>query len=1071
MFRPPDMIQYRRMEEKFCPPARGNEKKATLITADSFFGVFDELIEKLKENGSSPEERSFVFCEEKISLMTERRIAEALGGSFNTEVYSFGNFLRARKRLDNVLSKEGSAMAVKKLLKTARLKCFNAGKTDLAPSLFELIVQLKSAGVAPETLERAAEQTEGILKNKLSDIAEIFGAYEKYLEENSLTDQSGAMAQLPEVIANDEELAGAKVYIIGFTGFTAQIKNAIAALVKKSAETTAILVGGENAYAFVNEAGEVFSRTARFAGASLVYEKYNSEYSEEGAKIANGLFDPKAFAGEKLKTDKVLFFTAENPRKELIKIAGLIKKKVKEGERYKNFTVIVPDPDLYETPVKEAFALYEIPYFFDRAKKPSSHPLVTLITAYAELFRKGFGEKELAAFYKNPLVADDKSFADRFENYLLKYNIRYGNFRRPLDKELAAESEEEFASFEAFRAKICEYLKVFDVERLLTELNAEEKIKAFTERLELLGERVESAVNAQIYEATESVLREIKGILGEEKGMDAAEFKSVFLSGVAAMELSVIPQYNDAVFVGGFKEAALTKADYLFATGLSSEVPAVKADVALLSDGDINALSEIKVLIEPKIRVVNHRLREETALGLSAFDKRLVLSYPIYSGGKKNSRGEILNFAEAAFTMYGVESTGGYITEKQGLNTFAKEAGRFAEGKLSDFTAATSYYRATEGRLAEKVAGYANAEVKERLSFAKEALLKDVTSPTAIEDFYKCPYLFYFRHGLNARTREKGELSGLSVGNLMHEIFKEYVRRIGEAKNDEASCRLFAEIAEKVVSKPEYRIFSSDDERKASLKRTLTECEKFCNRTRSWLKSSGFKPERTEASFGDGTYCAYPAVKLAGGKVRLEGKIDRVDRKGEYFRVIDYKTGAADDSAKLLFSGEKLQLYLYSAAVREKGLKPAGAYYMKIADEYLKSDEETPPLVIGRTAGGTHEEDTQSGERGFSENAEADFLPRNKNGEPETVDENVLSAFIDYAKAVSENAVRSMERGFVAPYPRLGACEYCDFKAVCKEENILARKIGSVNDETIEKAVENSDFAAEQPQASAREEE
>ncbi len=41
------MIQYRRMEEKFCPPERGTEKKATLITADSFFGVFDELIEKL----------------------------------------------------------------------------------------------------------------------------------------------------------------------------------------------------------------------------------------------------------------------------------------------------------------------------------------------------------------------------------------------------------------------------------------------------------------------------------------------------------------------------------------------------------------------------------------------------------------------------------------------------------------------------------------------------------------------------------------------------------------------------------------------------------------------------------------------------------------------------------------------------------------------------------------------------------------------------------------------------------------------------------------------------------------
>lgn len=1059
------MVQYRRMKEKVSPFTCGKEKKAVLITVDSFFGVFDALIEKLKENRKSPQEKNFVFCEEKISLMTERRIAEALGGSFNTEVYSFGNFLRARRKTENVLSKEGSSMVVKKLLKSARMKCFNAGKTDLAPSLFELIVQLKSAGVTPQTLKNATESTEGILKNKLTDIAEIFGEYENYLQNNGLSDQSGSMSLLPEVIENDAELKGAKVYVIGFTGFTAQIKNAIIALMKTSANVTAVLVGGENSYAYVNEAEGAFVRMSKTAGIDLVSQKFKSDFSNEGRVIASGLFDPKAYAAKKFKTEKIRFFVAENPRKELIKIAGLIKKKVNEGARYRDFTVIVPDPALYELPVKEAFLLYEIPYFFDRTEKPLTHPLITLIISYADLFRKGLGEKELAAFYKNPLIAEDKAFADRFENYILKYNIRYGNFRRPLDEDLPAETEEEFAKFEAFRRKICDCLKVFDVTRLLTDINAEEKIKAFTEKLEDCGERVESAVNAQIYEAVTDVLTEIKDILGEEKSMDASEFRSVFLSGVAAMELSVIPQYNDAVFVGRFKEAALTKAKYLFATGLSSEVPAVKADVSLLSDGDINALSEVKVLIEPKIRVVNHRLREETALGLSAFEERLVLSYPVYSGGKKNSRGEILSFAEAVFTLYGVENAGKYITEKEGLNTFAKEAGMFASGRLADFTAATSYYRATEGRNALKIAEYANAEVKERLSYGRETLLKDVTSPTAIEDFYKCPYLFYFRHGLNAGRREKGELSGLSVGNLMHEIFKEYVRRSQNAESEEESHKLFWEIAEKTAVKPEYRIFSSDGERRESLARTLAECEKFCNRTRLWLKSSGFKPEKTEASFGDGAYCAYPAVKLAGGKVRLEGKIDRVDRKGDYFRVTDYKTGAADDSAKLLFSGEKLQLYLYSAAVRESGLIPAGAYYMKISDEYVKADSDKPSLVIGRTASfsagqddeRTEDREAESSERNESEsNAEAEFLPTDKNGKTETITEKTLAAFIDYAKAVSENAVRSMERGFIASSPVGGACEYCDFRAVCKAENVMVRKIGTVNDQTIERAADGA---------------
>lgn len=1041
------------MEENITARAASPAKKINLVSVDSFFGVTDALIEKLKQNPVSPEEKCFVFCEEKISLMTERRIAAALGGSFNTEVYSFGNFLRTRKRLDGVLSKEGSAMAVKKLLKSAKLNCFNAGKADLAPSLFELIVQLKSAGVTPEALFAAERETEGILKNKLKDIAEIFREYENYLAENKLTDQSGVMSELPAVIERDEEIAAVKVYLIGFTGFTAQIKNAIASLIKSAKEVTAILVGGENPFAYVGEAEKAFKKIAASCGERVSRSAYKSGFSAEGAIIAGRLFDPRAFSEKRFETDKVRVFVAENPRKELIKIAGLIKKKVKEGARYRDFTVIIPEPSVYETPVKEAFSLYEIPFFFDSVKKPSSHPLVTLITSFAELFKKGLGKNELAAFYKNPLISADKDFTDRFENYLLKYNIRYGAFRRPLDADLPAEIEDDFDKFEEFRTKICDYIKVFDVERLLTETNAEEKIKSFTEKLEAAGERVEGAVNEQIYDAVKSVLSEIRGILGEEKSLDPAEFKSVFLSGAAAMELSVIPQYNDAVFVGGFKEAALSKAKYLFAAGLSSEVPAVKADVALLSDGDINALSEIKVLVEPKIRVVNQRLMEETALGLASFSERLVLSYPLYSGGKKNMRGEILSFAEAAFTLFGAEDAERYITEKEGLNDFARDAGRFAEGKIFDFTAATAYYKATEGRNAEKITEYANAEIAERLNRNSSVLLKDVTSATAIEDFYKCPYSFFFRHGLNVKPRENGELTGLSVGNLMHEIFKEYVRRTGEIADFGQSHKVFCEVADKVVSKPEYRIFSSDAERRESLSRTLAECEKFCYRTYLWIKDSGFRPERTEASFGDGAYCAYPAVKLAGGRVKIEGKIDRVDRRGDYFRVIDYKTGGAEDSAKKLFTGEKLQLYLYSAAVREKGLKPAGAYYMKIADEYLRAEAEESSLVIGKTVSGL----------GDAENpAAAAYLPKNKNGETESVEEETLCAFIDYAKAVSENAVRAMEKGFIAPSPISGACEYCDYKAMCANANAAERKAGSVSEDTIEKA---ANTAAEEENA------
>lgn len=1028
-------------------------KTVRLTVCDSFFGLFPALNEKLKNRPKDPSSKAFVFCEEKISLMAERSIAGALGGSFNTEVYSFGNFLRKRKKSTDVLSKEGSAMVVKKILGETRLNCFNAGKANLAPSLFELIIQLKSAGVTPLTLAAAAEGTDGILKSKLSDVKEVFSAYESYLKERGLSDQSGAITELPEIIEKDEEIVSADVYIMGFTGFTEQMRRVIRALIKRAESVTAILTGGKNTFAYVNETPDMFLRTAKSVGAEVIKEDYKSAFPVEGKAIAERLFNPLSESLPLIKTDKVRTFAAESARSEIMRIAGLIKEKTLSGARYRDFTIIVPSVQIYQSAIKEIFARYEIPYFLDDKKNPSAHPLVTLIVAYTEVFRKGFTAENLSAFYKNPLIAEDKDFADRFENYVIRYNVNYSGFKKPFV--LPSEREEDLAEFEKFRKEICGYFEEFNVTALLEKTRAEEKIKAYTLKLSACGEGVESAVNDQIYAAVTAVLEEIKRILGEEKNISPRDFKSVFTSGVQAMELSVIPQYNDAVFIGGFKEAALYPAKYLFAAGLTSDVPAVKEDVALLSDGDINALAEVKVLVEPEIRVVNHRAREETALGLSAFTDRLVLSYPLFSGGKKNARSEIFLYFEKAFTLFGVPETKGYLTEKQGLNTFAKEAGKFADGETSDFSLPTAYYRAVNGGLAEKVCEYANAEIKERLVSCKEVLLKDVTSPTAIEDFYRCPYRFFLRHGLRAIERRTGEMDGLSAGNLMHEILRGYLYGIKNVHDKQSSSELFKSVSEKVLARPEYASFTADEEQTEGLRRVLSECEKFCYKNYLWLSASDFKPKKLEAKFGKG--CDYPEIPLLGGSVNLEGKIDRVDEYDKYFRVIDYKTGKAEDSAKKLFSGEKLQLYLYSASVRAKGLIPAGAYYMPISEGYKKPGEKESPLVTGKTVG--EETVLFAQDHNFKNGTGGGFIPEDKSGAAETIGKSTMNAYVDYALAVSENAVKELSGGYINRTPAEKACEYCEFVSLCSFDKPAERKVSSVNDETIEQAVKGEENA------------
>ena len=94
-----------------------------LLLTDSYYEIFNVLSTSLKGKANSLDGRNLIFCEEKISLMAERKICADFGGTFNTDVYSFGNFLRVNKYLDGVLSKEGSAMVVKRILSTISLGC------------------------------------------------------------------------------------------------------------------------------------------------------------------------------------------------------------------------------------------------------------------------------------------------------------------------------------------------------------------------------------------------------------------------------------------------------------------------------------------------------------------------------------------------------------------------------------------------------------------------------------------------------------------------------------------------------------------------------------------------------------------------------------------------------------------------------------------------------------------------------------------------------------------------------------------------------------------------------------
>ncbi|MBQ9756527.1 MAG: hypothetical protein IJV99_02905, partial [Clostridia bacterium] len=639
-----------------------------IICTDAYSDLFPVLVKELEGKVNSVEGKNLIFCEEKISLMAERAIVSRFNGSFNTQVYSFGNYFRSKRPNGKTLSKEGSAMAVKRVLSSVKLDAFKPSRATLAPSLFELIIQLKSAKVGVEELERATNECSGVLKSKLKDVTEVYKGYENFIKENGFDDQSSMLNYLPEIIENDQDIKGADVYIVGFNGWTSQLRAGIVALLRNARSVTAILVSGANEMVYVGETEQAFISACQTAGVPFIKQNASPSLEIEGKIISENLFNPTGFKG-KYNTEKVFISTAENKYDECEQVARIARALVLNGKcRYKNITVAIPDINGYREELEKAFTKLEVPFFLDEKKKVGAHPLVRLAISYLEIKRKNMQRSVVTDFFKNPLFTADKKLADEFDNYILRYNVNYSRFKKPFN--FPHDGEYTLEQLNAFREKLVECQNAPNIKTLFDMLSVKERLVELSERLNELVELEERAINEQIYDKVITLADEMDSILGGVN-LSLPEIKEILLSGFSAMELSIIPQYNDAVFVGGYKQTALAKADYLFALGLTQDVPSIRNDVALLSDGDISVLEEIKVMVEPKIRVVNHREREHVALALSAFNKGLFVSYPLTAiNGDKAFKGEVFSFIENTFTTKKPKNLSGYTTYKDGLSTF-----------------------------------------------------------------------------------------------------------------------------------------------------------------------------------------------------------------------------------------------------------------------------------------------------------------------------------------------------------------------------------------------------------------
>jgi RecB family exonuclease len=204
-------------------------------------------------------------------------------------------------------------------------------------------------------------------------------------------------------------------------------------------------------------------------------------------------------------------------------------------------------------------------------------------------------------------------------------------------------------------------------------------------------------------------------------------------------------------------------------------------------------------------------------------------------------------------------------------------------------------------------------------------------SASRIEEYAKCPYLFFLKRAMNLQGwEEQGRVEGmdpLDRGVAVHSILEKFLLDFGEEvfqSDAPALWRTLEAMAREIL----------EASRPAGMPELLWDIERdaLISMLQGWLNyelgraDSEMRVVRLEQVFGQFSHEEkFPAYKLEAGRhlFQFRGRIDRVDlsRDGKCARVVDYKTGnlpepmANKSTRSPLMSGERIQLLIYTGAL------------------------------------------------------------------------------------------------------------------------------------------------------------
>ncbi|NOZ19495.1 MAG: helicase-exonuclease AddAB subunit AddB [Planctomycetes bacterium] len=912
------------------------------------------------------------------------------------------------------------------LKKGKELKVFgaSAAKPGMAETLTPVITELHRYRCGSEQIEEQIvaleEQGNGdsILCLKLKDILLIHDAYHAWLRKSGIySDPDDFLDLLADKLPSSAFVRGAHVWVDGFAGFTPQELRVLEKLIAQSGEFEIALCLDPAALDALPDSPQDLRATRLFHQTEETYLHVRGICRNAGREIEQiklprtgqpTRFDgrpalahlerqvfhvaPKARKG---RPEEITLAEAATPRAEVDAAARMVLSLCKEQNyRYRDIAVILRDFSGYHELVSAYFVEHGIPYFIDRRREVTQHPLIEMIRSAVRVAAENWPSDAVIQFLKTDLARIPRPDVDYLENYVLEHGIEgtrwYDDaewrYRRTRDIEESPEYKKgdvKTVEINRIRRAATQVLRTFH-ERvagkehsvremtqalfdLLEDVHAAEQIDQWRAAAETAERLNEAAEHGQVWNGLLTLLDELVKVLGDE-AMSIADYADILDAGLEGMTLGLVPPALDQVLVGSIDRSRHPDLRAALVIGVGEQIlPRVRSQDPIFTDRERDALAAAGLHLGP---TSEEQLYRERFLGYIAFTRPrnfLWVSYPASddSGKKRNPSifVEQLRRCLPDIETVKLEAMGpcrkldAVWSESQLASAVALTFRRGAEGAGDWRAAYNEILTGGEHPAAARVLGslfYSNAAQKLPAK-ATARLYPDNTligSASQFETYRACPFKYFARYVLGLEARELFDLSALDLGSFYHGVLDRVFGWIIKNGIDLAEVD-----AKKVMKQVDEAIDALAPNLKSEILLSDGRSEFVKSDSRRLLKDlvsvmrlqagdTDFKPAACELSFGGRDSDLPPLEMRAGGKakVRIRGRIDRVDLAvsggSKLVRVTDYKSTGRSLPLYVLVPGLHLQLPTYLIALRQKGqgkfgkgIVPAAAFLQPIRPE------------------------------------------------------------------------------------------------------------------------------------------